>query len=121
MSDTSPVDRGSNDDLSPDERRASVRHVCNLDTLCQPTDVEEPEERWPATVCDISLEGIGVLVREPFQPGTVIGVDLTSPDETLEYTMFAKVMNVQALPDGRWRAGCVFTRKLSEDELRSLL
>jgi PilZ domain len=116
----SETNRGASDDLTADERRASVRHVCNLDTLCQPSDADEPK-RWPATVCDISLEGIGVLVREPFQPGTVIGVDLTSPDETLEYTMFAKVMNVQALADGRWRAGCAFTRKLSDDELQSLL
>lgn len=108
-------------DSSPAERRASIRHVCSLETLCQAADTDEPEQRWPATVCDISLEGIGVLVGEPFRPGTMLGVELTSPDETLEYTMFAKVMHIQELADGRWRAGCSFTRKLTEEELQSLL
>ena len=118
MSDTI---RSANKELSPAERRASIRHVCRLETLCQPADTEEPVQRWPATVCDISLEGMGVLLGEPFKPGTILGVELTSSDETLEYTMFAKVMHIQELADGRWRAGCSFTRKLSDDELRSLL
>jgi hypothetical protein len=102
------------------DRRASIRHLCNFDVSFSP-DSSGNEERWEATVCDISLEGMGLIVRKPLPLGLEIGVDLDSAEAGLSYTMCARVLRLAPLSDGTWRAGCAFLRALSEEELRSLL
>lgn len=103
------------------ERRVSVRYLCYLDTSCQvPTELGE-KESWPASLCDISLEGFGLVLEQPVEAETVLGLDLNSPDRDLSYTLFGRVVHSRRLPDGTWLTGCALLRRLSAEELHELL
>src|SRR5262245_51306749 len=102
------------------ERRASVRYLCSLDTSFRSEPYGE-EQRWPASVRDISNEGMGLVLPHRFEPGTVLGVELSNPQADISYTVLACVVRVQGQPDGSWRAGCQFIRRLTDRELTSLL
>lgn len=102
------------------DRRASVRYLSKLGASCQ-TSAEGKEERWPAKVHDISLEGLGLVAPRSFELGTLLGIDLQSPDGVLTYTMSARVVHAREMPEGKWQIGCSFSRKLTNEELKSLL
>src|SRR5947209_15861989 len=86
----------ANQEATPgNERRVVVRYPCYLGTSCHALPGDAATE-WPARVRDISTSGIGLLVRRPFEPGTLLGVDLVSEDESLTYTLLTEVMHTRA-------------------------
>lgn len=119
MSEQRPIEQVAGQS-SAAERRASVRYLCSLETACK-TSAYGKEQRWAATVRDISKEGMGLTVPQKFEPGTVLGVELTNSEVDISYIVSAKVVHSHPQPDGAWRAGCVFIRKLTDEELQSLL
>jgi hypothetical protein len=100
------------------ERRAAVRYPSAWQSSCME---EAAPAEWPARVKDISTTGIGVYTVRPFEPGTRLGVELQSPDETLAYTLMTHVMHATLREEDGWLIGCEFARELSEHELQRLL
>jgi hypothetical protein len=102
------------------DRRIAVRQVPEK---THPVQVLEPPsgKPQPAIIRDISISGIGLLVKKPFDPGTHLQLDVRSPDKKLTYTMWANVVHVTAKGDDSCLIGCAFSRELSSSELQNLL
>jgi c-di-GMP-binding flagellar brake protein YcgR len=74
-----------------------------------------------ARVLNISATGVGLLVDEPLEAGTLLSVDL-KPDSGAEpRTMLACVVHVTAQANGQFALGCNFIRELSEEDLQVLV
>ncbi len=106
------------------ERRAWLRFPCNLETSCTPVSAKtakEWEAHWPAKVCNISADGVGLLLRRPFEPGTLLTLTLQSADASVERTMLVRVLHLKSRSRNEWLAGCAFVSELSDSELQALV
>jgi c-di-GMP-binding flagellar brake protein YcgR len=74
-----------------------------------------------AEVLDISPSGVGLLVRDYVDNGTLLSVELKAARSGAQRTMLACVVHVSARSPNHWALGCNFIRSLSEDDLRALL
>jgi len=72
-------------------------------------------------VCDISTEGLGLVLGGPVDTGTVLELDLQNTAETDTIPKLAHVARVSPQADGSWLVGCRFVRMLSDAELTALL
>jgi serine/threonine protein kinase len=102
------------------ERRATVRYACAFDVTCHDeasahTTGSAPGS-WRGTVRDVSRKGIGLLLPQRIDLGTVLKVQ-DSSGRPLE----VRVRRVEQIGRGRWLVGAVFVQPLSWDELRALL
>ena len=102
------------------DRRASARHLCNLEALSRP--LEAPETIcWGATVNDLSSGGIGLNLCYPFKRGTYLAIDLKGPGEEA-HTLLGRVVHVQEqASDGTWLVGCEFVKPLSDSDVDFLV
>jgi serine/threonine protein kinase len=108
------------------ERRAAVRYECALATSCSINlslhqDATECQTSWEATVYDLSVNGIGLLLSRRFEPGSLLTVDLTSAAGAMKRTREIRVVRVAPADEGGWFIGGTLTEKLSKEELRLLL
>jgi TPP-dependent trihydroxycyclohexane-1,2-dione (THcHDO) dehydratase len=70
---------------------------------------------------DISVNGIGLVLSQRFEPGTVLAIELLISSQSFSQTLQARVLHTTAQADGRWSAGCELLDQLSDDQLRALL
>ncbi|MCI0463262.1 MAG: PilZ domain-containing protein [Gemmataceae bacterium] len=119
MTPPSVLARQTDTPITPLDRRASIRLVCDLEVLSRPL---EPAGSicWGATVQDVSEGGLGLLVCYPFKAGTHLTVELRTRAGAPK-TVQARVVHAQDLSDGTWRVGCELTSRLSPEELVELL
>jgi hypothetical protein len=101
-----------------DERRASVRYPCDLETACQPL-AEATADAWPARALDLSAGGAALVLFRRFEPGTMLSVRLESPDGEVARTLFLRVVHATPQLDGSWRLGCALAGELGQEELRA--
>jgi hypothetical protein len=100
-----------------EERRVRVRYPSGALTKFQPVNgVEHPP--LSARVRNVSRGGINLLVPERLEPGSMLSIDLPSPDGDTPCTVLACIVHVSAQPDGEWAVGCTFSQELSDAELR---
>jgi hypothetical protein len=101
-----------------EERRIAVRYPCDLETTCQPAHA--PYSRClSATVQNISRGGIGLRVKEQFEPGSLLSVEMPAGSETAPFTVLACVVHATAQADGDWALGCTFASELSAEDLKA--
>ncbi|MCC6418541.1 MAG: PilZ domain-containing protein [Gemmataceae bacterium] len=101
------------------DRRATVRHACNLEGLSRP--VEQPDAIcWGATVRDLSCGGLGLVVGYPFRAGTFLAIDLRTT-QGAPRTFLTRIVHVRDQADGTWLVGCEFARPLAPGQLDELL
>jgi hypothetical protein len=104
------------------ECRVRERHPCGLQTSCQPIAARSDKDcLWPAEVRDISLNGLGLVLRRRFERGAGLAVEVRGTDGELVDTLLVKVIHVSPRQDGSYLLGCAFASELSEDELGRLL
>jgi tRNA A-37 threonylcarbamoyl transferase component Bud32 len=107
-------------------RRRSLRYPCTLATVCEVgTSVHDGEEgsedRWEATVQNLSVAGVGLLLQRRFEPGTVVNVLLQSPDGRVRRSLEMQILRVSPAAGGRWATGGVFNKELTKEDLRQLV
>ena len=102
------------------DQRTWVRYPCNLEAVYQPVGADEAKPR-PAEVLNVSASGVGLLLREPVEAGTLLQLDLVGRQGTVTRSILACVVHSTRQSDGALAVGCNFIRELAEEELRSLL
>ncbi len=105
---------------TPDDRRAWVRHTCDLDSLCLPPR-NGTVTQWSARIRDVSRGGIQLVLNHWIVPGTVLTIQLEGDDGAPSLDLSVQVIFAMAMPEGKWALGCRFTKHLSEDELDEIL
>ena len=100
-----------------EERRAWLRYVCDLVTLCRPTYAPNSEPLM-ARVRNISCGGIQLLVDQPFESGAILSIELPGPAGEPISTLLACVIYAMPQGGGDWAVGCSFVRELSDEDLQ---
>jgi hypothetical protein len=121
MSSDSNSSRASVDNSSESERRVRVRYTQALKTFCQRGTGELDQIWWMGKVRDISCTGIGLVIQHRFDPETVLVVELENSNQTQSQSFQVRVIRTTPQPDGRWFLGCVFTKELTDAELKAVL
>jgi len=100
------------------ERRAGVRYACGLEAVCQ---VGPPGQvlRTTARIVDISVGGIGLILKERFKEGTQIMVRLLTT--ALARPLPVKVVHVVEIAPHFYLLGGAFTTPFSVNELNQLV
>jgi hypothetical protein len=89
------------------ERRVAVRQLSNWEGRCERTSGTSDQLWWFAQVHDLSATGVGLLLRQRFEPGTRLLIELVSPDQHWVQRFHARV--VHATPEKeKWLVGCMF-------------
>ena len=102
------------------ERRASKRHPCGPAVLAL-LHLDGRHATLEAAACDLSEGGIGLSLPYPLEVGAVVVLRLSGRDPANSTLMPARVAHVTEEPDGSWRVGCTFDRRLTAETLQSLL
>jgi diguanylate cyclase (GGDEF)-like protein len=105
------VEGGADDRWPAIDRRATARALCGRTARIRRKDHEADQEEF-ATVRDISLAGISLLLDEPLPEDTIVVID---PLAAGVRTLLARVKR-SSPDDGRWRLGCELSTRLSADE-----
>ena len=77
--------------------------------------------RWAATISDISVGGLRIVLQRRFEKGAGLAIELPGTEQRESNVVFVKVVHVGAQANGTWALGCKFVSELSEDEMNSLL
>jgi hypothetical protein len=103
----------------PDDR-SWVRFPCSVQSSYQV--VSEPEEQQrSAQVLNISASGIGLLVDQAVETGTLLSLELCSASGDAFQAILACVVHATPQGEGQWALGCNFIRELTVAELQALL
>jgi hypothetical protein len=106
--------------LDVEERRSLERYICRRQTTVRV--LAKPSLRsFSAIVRDISMLGIGLLVDQPFEPGTMLALQLRSRHARFSGILTGIVKHCTRQPEGDWLLGCSLTRSLTDDEVLGLL
>jgi PilZ domain len=101
-------------------RRAWVRHVCERDATCRPSN-QDSVCLYPSKVRDISRGGLKLIMNQQFEPGSLLNIQLECPDKRTTPPCLVEVIHCQEMPERRWAIGCKFTEILSEKALDEVL
>jgi hypothetical protein len=74
-----------------------------------------------AFVRDVSETGLGLIVDQPFEIGTVLAIQLRSASAGASYILAGKVVHLTPHLDGIWVLGCSLSRRLTDEEIFALL
>ena len=102
------------------ERRRSTRKSCDLAISWHPLNVSG-QQALPAHARDISADGIGLEVDQPIESQKTFYIRLQGSARGSTLTKVVRLKHVQPENGGRRRAGASFVKKLTGEELRSLL
>jgi serine/threonine protein kinase len=108
------------------ERRSAVRYDCSLPSSCTINqslhdDVTVQQYQWDAHICDLSVNGIGLLLSRRFEPGSVLTVNLRSGNGSVMRTRDIRVVRVARAEGSGWFLAGKLTETLSKEELRFFL
>jgi hypothetical protein len=103
------------------ERRVAVRYPSTAPNRDCEVETAEQEERWPAVIRDISQTGMGLFVGRPFDPGTLLEVELEKTRRRRRRMVLAMRVVHLRRQDGGWLLGCVLETELTEAQLAGLV
>jgi hypothetical protein len=93
----------------PGRARASYKRVTGTD-----------ESTDSAKVLDLSASGIGLLVNQPIEAGTLLSLELQGEAKESARVILGCVVRVDIPAPGEWVLGCNFIRELSDQEMQGL-
>jgi hypothetical protein len=103
------------------DRRETVRHTITIQTSQRllASLIEDPTR--PIQVRNLSAGGVSLVLHRASQVDDVFQVDLLNRKVMFLCKLDVRVTYSVELPSGEWLIGGSFTRKLSDEEVRSLL
>jgi hypothetical protein len=110
-------------DLRAKRRAKTGRHAWVRVVACRvpASKANEATGGWWGRLCNISSAGLAVRLSRPFEPGTLLIVELTHKAKRSTCCLPVKVVHATAEGTRLWLIGCEFVRSLDEEELRALL
>jgi hypothetical protein len=96
-----------------------VRYSCRRSGDCHSVKANQ-EDQWPATIYDISSEGLSLVVCHPFGVGEFLAVELDDATEGTRSKLFVRVKHSTSQGDGVWTLGCRLVNRLNHGELEQL-
>jgi hypothetical protein len=103
----------------PSERRVSERFPVSIETSCAFLS-PVVEDFGPAKIKNIAMEGIGLLLSRPVEPGSLLAVTLTNPGRGFRKTLLVRVAHATPQPSG-CLVGGTFDTPLTYQELTTLV
>jgi serine/threonine protein kinase len=101
------------------DRRSMVRYDSRKEVEC--LFIEGSKQcACLARVQDVSASGIGLIFSRPFEPGTLLSIELPRIDLKPIRTLFASVVQAHEHPPAKWIVGCAFSQELNDSDLRAL-
>ena len=70
---------------------------------------------------DVSQGGIGLVVRELYEAGKALEIEINRPGGRQRLVCQAEVKWTAPVSDGRYRIGCCWEHRLSFGELQSVI
>jgi hypothetical protein len=104
----------------PSDQRAWVRFPSDASATYQMVRSPLAKPR-PATLLNVSPTGVGLLVTEAIEAGSLLNVEFRQARGDASLTIVASVTRVTAKAGHEWSLGCSFIRELTEKELAELL
>jgi serine/threonine protein kinase len=101
------------------ERRATIRYPSKQEGACQAVGSEK-ELQWSAKLLDVSADGIGLVVNRRFEPRTVLLMDLPQKCGDHGRRFLVRVVRAEQLSARAWLIGCVFARRLNDEDREAL-
>ena len=98
------------------DQRTWVRFPCKINASYHRLK-EEKTTLKPAKVLDISASGIGLVVTEAMDVGTLLSLHITSLNGGASLPILISVVRVTSHQEQEWLLGCNFLRELSDREL----
>ena len=111
---------GKREKHEPSDQRTWVRFPGNVKATYQYVKAAD-QGTYPAQVLNISASGVGLVVSQPIETGTLLSVELLPGDRVSVRSMLACVVHAAAQGPGEWALGCNFIHELDEDDLRALV
>jgi hypothetical protein len=102
------------------DQRAWIRHECDLQASYQSVGESEGGP-LVAKVLNVSASGIGLVLDQPVEAGSLLNVDLHDKQGKPVRTILACVVHSTQRANGEVVVGCNFIRELGEDELQAFL
>jgi hypothetical protein len=104
----------------PNERRRATRYPCWLRGVCRPL-AGPIIDRCESFAHDLSTAGVSLLLRRPYDEGTLLAVELEGSDSDVCRLVLVRVAHTSEEEPGQWLIGGSFDRSLREDEVHKLL
>jgi PilZ domain len=101
------------------ERRQAVRRECSLAVRCRLVAPGMPSS-WTGAGNNLSTEGIGLVFPKRCDPGTLIQVEMRSPDKKIRRTRLVLLKHQQPEADDTWTLGGEFNSTLSFEDMQEL-
>jgi hypothetical protein len=111
---------GKREKHEPSDQRTWVRFPGSVRARYQYVK-DSDQSAYPAQVLNISASGVGLLVRQAIETGTLLTVELAPGAQERPRTMLACVVHAAAQEPGEWALGCNFIHELDEDDLHALV
>jgi len=77
-------------------------------------------QRLTAQIVDVSARGMQLKVKQRFERGNMLRIDLPCSELGPVTTVLACVMRAEADTEGFWRIGCTFCTELDDDDLQAM-
>src|SRR5205085_7544635 len=98
-----------------DDQRSWVRYECGVLATYQHIG-DEGRAPEAAHVLNISASGVGLLIKEAVEPGSLLNVTLYGKQGQVVRTILACVVHTTLRTNGELAVGCNFIRELADDE-----
>jgi hypothetical protein len=102
------------------ERRRVPRQSCVLNAFCRRLGAAVIA-RSHAVACDLSAGGINLFLSQPYEPNTLLMLELDSAGRRLSRLLLVRVKHIVERAPGEWLMGCAFESRLSDAEVQALL
>jgi hypothetical protein len=102
------------------DRRAEVRQPVRRMAICRRAAIGTLGS-LAAEVCDVSDQGIGLLVSVPIEVGVRLQVQIAADESDKARTELVSVVRSEVQPDGRWLLGCQLVPSPQSAPARSLV
>jgi hypothetical protein len=101
------------------DQRATVRFPSKQEGACQPLGGEK-DLKWSAKIHDVSADGLSLVLNRRFEPRSLLLVELKQTNQAEARLLLVRVVRTQKLSARSWLVGCIFARRLTQEDCEAL-